>query len=193
MTLRLRWAGVLAGALLALTVPTLAADTSSTIIVYNGANAGGDHMTFQAATPNLTSSGFNDRITSVFIVAGKWELCTDVNYKGKCVTLNQGLTNLDASVNNLVSSLRPAAAGKEGAAVLYLDKDGSGKSLRLTGEVKKLADFPGFNSAVSSLAIFKGNWEFCRKNDFKGNCITLGPGVYNLTDFDNVIDSARPK
>ena len=192
MTLRLRWAGVLAGALLALAVPAVAADTSSTIIVYDSPNAGGDHATFQTATPKLSETAFNDRISSVFIVAGKWELCTDKDFKGKCVTLNQGLTNLDATMNNLVSSLRPSTA-KEGAAVLYLDKDGGGKSLRVTGEVKKLSEFPGFNSAVSSIAIFKGSWEFCRKNDFKGNCIILGPGVYNLTDFDNVIDSARPK
>jgi hypothetical protein len=192
MILSLRWAGALAGALLLLAVQAQAADTSSTIIVYDGANAGGDHTTFQTATPSLSGSNFNDRITSVFIVAGKWELCTDANYKGKCVTLNQGLTNLDASMNNLVTSLRPSTS-KEGAAVLYLDKDGAGKSLRLTGEVRKLADFPGFNSAVSSVAIFKGNWEFCRKNDFKGTCVTLGPGVYNLTDFDNVVDSVRPK
>lgn len=192
MSVRMRWAGVLAGALLAVALQAKAADTSSTIIVYDGTNAGGDYMTFQAAVPNLANNNFNDRIASVFIVTGRWELCSDTSYKGKCVTLNQGLTNLDATLKDQVSSLRPATS-KDGAAILYLDKDGAGKSLRVTAEVKKLADFPGFNSAISSVAIFKGNWEFCRKNDFKGNCVILGPGVYNLTDFDNVIDSLRPK
>ncbi|HKY93685.1 MAG TPA: beta/gamma crystallin-related protein [Kiloniellales bacterium] len=201
MSLRTRWAGVLAGALsavlfavalLATTPPAKAAETSSTIIVYDAANAGGNHATFQAATPSLSGTNFNDRISSVFIVAGSWELCADNNYKGKCVTLTQGLHNLDANLNNLVSSLRPST-GKQGAALLFLDKDGAGKSLRVTAEVRKLADFPGFNSAISSIAIFQGNWEFCRKNDFKGQCVVLGPGVYNLTDFDNVIDSVRPK
>lgn len=36
------------------------------------------------------SSNANDQISSIFIVEGKWQFCTDANYKGQCRTLNPG-------------------------------------------------------------------------------------------------------
>jgi len=189
---KFRCAVALAGALLAFSLQAEAAEVAPSIIVYGNTNATGDNLTIKQATANLATVGYDDRISSVVVVSGSWELCTDKDYKGKCTTLGQGLHNLDATMNNLVSSLRPANVA-QGAVLLFLDKDGGGKSLRATGEIKKLSDFAGFASAVSSVAIFSGTWEFCKKNDFKGNCTTLGPGVYNLESYNNAVNSLRPK
>ena len=192
MSLRMRWAGVLAGALLAFAVQAKAADNSTNIIVYIDKNAGGAHQTIQTATPSLSGTNFQDKISSVFVVSGSWQLCTKKEYGGTCQTFNQGLTNLDATMNDHVTSLRPINVA-QGAAVFFLDKDGGGKSLRATGEIRKMADFPGFASSISSVAVFSGNWEICKKNDYKGACTTLKPGVYNLNEYDNYINSLRPK
>lgn len=192
MTVRLRWAGMLAGALLAFAVEAQAADNSSNIIVYVDYNAGGAHQTYQTATPTLAGTMFQDTISSVFVVSGSWELCTKKDYGGTCVTLKQGLHNLDKTFADHVTSLRPVNLA-QGSIVMFLDKDGGGKSLRATSEIKKMADFPGFASAISSIAIFSGNWELCKKNDFKGSCTTLGPGVYNLESYNDIINSVRPK
>ena len=58
---------------------------------------------------NLERSGFNDRASSLVVEGGRWEVCEDSRFSGRCVVLRQGqYDNLSAmGLNNSVSSLRP--------------------------------------------------------------------------------------
>ncbi|MFP5390495.1 MAG: beta/gamma crystallin family protein [Gammaproteobacteria bacterium] len=52
-----------------------------------------------------------------------------------------------------------------------------GRDITLQGPVRNLTDM-GFNDRASSLVVRSGRWELCEHADFRGECITLGPGEY---------------
>lgn len=70
--------------------------------------------TFSANWPvyNLDGYGFNDRAASAIVERGRWELCEDANFGGRCVVLRPGqYPNLGAmGLDRRVSSLRPVGA-----------------------------------------------------------------------------------
>jgi uncharacterized protein YcfJ len=57
---------------------------------------------------NFVRRGFNDRVSSVVVVGGPWEVCEDIRFKGRCVVLRPGQYNsLSAlGLNDRVSSAR---------------------------------------------------------------------------------------
>lgn len=172
----------------------IAAEARPTAILFKDINGRGASVQVTSAITDLGSVSFNDVASSIFVVSGKFEVCKDFNFKGACQTFGQGLHNL-GSLSDEATSIRPtgAAAGDSGSGVilLFTDKDGNGKVVRLTGSVKNLSDYAGFNDTVSSVAIFKGTWRLCKNKDYGGSCTNLSPGVYNLQSYDNSISSLR--
>jgi uncharacterized protein YcfJ len=67
--------------------------------------------TFAANGPvdNFQSAGFNDRASSVVVDGGRWEVCTDAYFRGRCVVLKPGsyqsLSGM--GMNDRISSVRP--------------------------------------------------------------------------------------
>ena len=57
---------------------------------------------------NFERSGFNDRSSSVIVTSGRWEVCEDVRFSGRCVVLRPGrYPSLAAmGLDNSVSSVR---------------------------------------------------------------------------------------
>jgi hypothetical protein len=190
--------GWLAGLLVALLATGAEAQSKPSILLYDGASASGAYVQVEGEVKNLADTGFDNRSSSVFVVRGSWQLCPNANFQGDCKTFGQGLHEL-GSLADKVSSLRPVdtSGGQTGddpaAVVVFLERSGGGKSLRTTTNIPSLANHAGFADAISSIAIFKGRWEFCSKTSYKGTCITLGPGVYNLENLNNAIDSLRKK
>ena len=84
---------------------------------------------------------------------------------------------LDARVALAAVGLLLAAAGAKADLALYQDEDFRGRSMVVGQVVRNLTD-EGFNDRVSSVMIRSGNWLLCTDADFKGQCITLGPGRY---------------
>ena len=60
---------------------------------------------------NLDRIGFNDRASSVMVLGGRWEVCDDARFEGRCVVLRPGrYPSLAAmGLNDRVSSLRPVS------------------------------------------------------------------------------------
>jgi hypothetical protein len=174
----------------------LAAESKPTAILFKDIDGRGASVQVDSAITDLGGKNFNDTASSIFVVSGKFEVCKDFNFKGTCQTFGQGLHNL-GSLSDAVTSIRPvgASAGNgdsgSGVILLFTDKDGNGKVVRLTSSVKNLSDYAGFNDTVSSVAIFKGSWKLCKSKDYGGSCTTLTSGVYNLESFDNAISSLR--
>jgi len=67
--------------------------------------------TFAANGPveNFQDVGFNDRASSVVVDGGRWEVCTDAFFRGRCVVLKPGsyqsLSGM--GMNDRISSVRP--------------------------------------------------------------------------------------
>ncbi len=145
---------------------------------------------------NLARVGFNDLASSLVIRAGRWQLCSDAGYRGRCVTLGPGrYPSLRAmGLNDQLSSMRMIDSGgprppppppppprppppARADLVLYEHDNFAGRSLGVAHEVGNFASV-GFNDIASSLLIRHGRWLLCRDAGFHGPCVTLGPGRY---------------
>lgn len=68
----------------------------------------GRAMTADRAIENFDRTGFNDRTSSVIVDRGRWEVCEDARFRGRCVVLRRG--NYDSlrsmGLENRISSAR---------------------------------------------------------------------------------------
>ena len=79
------------------------------IVVYSQTNYHGNPRRFTGAVPNLGSR----KVRSVTIGKGRWEICTDRNFRGDCVTLDQSVPDLSTEgFAGYVKSIRPAGPAK---------------------------------------------------------------------------------
>jgi len=80
MQTRLR-AALGAGALL------LAAHASAQITFYEGEGFRGGAFRADQTIPNFAPMGFNDRAASAIVEQGRWEVCSDAGFRGRCAIL----------------------------------------------------------------------------------------------------------
>ncbi len=94
----------------ALAVAGLAIGTQAAaqLTLYEHPNFAGRAFTAQSQVKNFNRVGFNDRASSVLVSSGRWEVCEDVQFRGRCVVLRRGqYPSLGAmGMNNRVSSAR---------------------------------------------------------------------------------------
>lgn len=82
---------------------------SPVIYVYDDINYRGRGLTFRTSIPNLSVFGFNDRISSAYTPSWRqWVVCTDKNYRGRCVRINDIRDLRRINMNNRISSMYPA-------------------------------------------------------------------------------------
>ena len=102
-----RWAGL---ALLGMAGIAAAAEMT----MYERENFRGRSFTANGTVPNLAYGGFNDRAEAVVIRSGSWQVCTDADFRGRCLTLTPGeyasLRAMGLSVR--VSSVRVLGGGR---------------------------------------------------------------------------------
>lgn len=168
--------------------------------LYEDANYSGRQISVTEASRDLSRWGFNDRVSSIRLRGGRWQVCTDADFGGRCVVLSASVNNFAAlGVNDQVSSIRRLHDGggngwggggwseQEGgyddapqdAVILYADADYRGRQIRVRGAVQDLARL-GFNDQVSSIRVASGRWEVCSDAGFKGRCETLYGSVSNF-------------
>jgi uncharacterized protein YcfJ len=99
-------------ALAALTVSTLA---SAQVTFYENEDFRGRSFAASSWVNDFSRYGFNDRASSAIITSGRWEVCEDVRFEGRCAVLRPG--NYDSlramGMNDRISSVRPALSGPE--------------------------------------------------------------------------------
>jgi uncharacterized protein YcfJ len=92
----------------------LAGPALAEITFYEGEEFRGRAFTTDRQEEDFRSAGFNDKASSVIVDSGRWEVCEDAGYRGKCVLLRPG--NYESlkqmGLNNRVSSAR---RGNDGA------------------------------------------------------------------------------
>lgn len=81
------------------------------VTFYEGEGFRGRSFTVDRTMWNLDRTGFNDRASSAVVNSGRWEVCEDARFQGRCVVLRRGSyeTLAGMGMNNRISSVRPAA------------------------------------------------------------------------------------
>jgi len=140
---------------------------------------------------NLQRSGFNDRASSAVVVGGRYEVCDDARFRGRCVVLRPGrYASLAAmGLNDRISSVRAvewnarigddryAPAPVTGQVTFYEREGFDGRSFTTEEQIANLQR-SGFNDRASSAVVLGGRYEVCDDAGFRGRCVVLRPGRY---------------
>ena len=68
----------------------LCAQAIAQVTFYEGRDFHGRAFTTTRAQGDFRRGGFNDRASSAIVDSGRWEVCEDVGYRGRCVLLRPG-------------------------------------------------------------------------------------------------------
>jgi hypothetical protein len=138
---------------------------------------------------------FDKRASSVVVENNAWTLCTGEEYTGQCITLEPGrYASLQAlGLDNAITSVRrrdtpsigvfkDAAApqsspGDAAGIVLYASKNYLGPS-HIVDRSRANLRVESLQAEATSAVIASGKWELCEDAQFRGPCVTLGPGKY---------------
>jgi hypothetical protein len=93
-----------------LTLAVAATGASAQVAFFEHDNFRGRTFNTNRPVGDFTRFGFNDLASSVIVRSGRWQLCVDAHFSGRCVVLRPGrYPSLSAmGLNDRVSSVRPA-------------------------------------------------------------------------------------
>lgn len=96
--------------LVAATLLAAATAASAQVTFFEHDGFRGRSFTTDRPVGDFSRFGFNDRASSVIVRSGRWELCDDARFGGRCVVLRPGRYRSLGSMglNDRVSSVRPA-------------------------------------------------------------------------------------
>jgi uncharacterized protein YcfJ len=97
-------------AALAVSALIVATHAAAQVTFYEGEGFRGRAFTTSNQVVDFGRIGFNDRASSVVVDSGRWEVCEDARFSGRCVMLRRGsYDSLRAlGMDNMISSVRPA-------------------------------------------------------------------------------------
>ena len=99
---------LLAGAVAAVaSISMPAAARGPGLVVFQEDNFGGESREIREDQPDLGWIHFDDRISSVQVNRGRWLLCSDSQYRGRCITVDHDIRKLDRiGMDDKISSIR---------------------------------------------------------------------------------------
>lgn len=178
----------------------------SGVTLFGSTDMRGQSTQVRGDVPNFEQIGFNDRAQSMVITSGTWEFCVHANFRGECRVYGPGeYRNLDRAFYRSISSARMVSDDRDGNRGRGRDRDRrnrdgvelfstmgfSGERVQVRDEVRNMEQM-NFNDRAGSLIVYGGQWEFCQHADFRGQCLTYGPGRYDrLGSLNNQISSMR--
>jgi hypothetical protein len=178
-------------------------EQQAAVLLFDGSDLRGRSLALNGDAANLSDQGFNDRVQSMVIQSGNWEFCVHYNFGGECRVFGPGeYRTLDRTFNRAITSAR--LVGQEGrgrgrrddnqrreGVELFAGQGFGGERMMVREEVRNLVPL-NFNDRAGSLIVYSGEWEFCQHSDFRGQCMTYGPGRYDrLGSLNNAISSIR--
>ena len=97
------------GTAMGLTALAFAGHAAAQITFYQGEGFRGRAFSIEGPVRNFERHGFNDRASSVVVDRGRWEVCSDARFEGRCVVLRRGSYDSLARIglNDRISSARP--------------------------------------------------------------------------------------
>jgi hypothetical protein len=76
------------------------------LTLFEHADFGGQTFDVNDEVADLGPVGFNDRASSIRIGGGRWQVCTDSYFKGRCQIINGDVRRMDNTFNDKISSVR---------------------------------------------------------------------------------------
>ncbi|WP_418318538.1 beta/gamma crystallin-related protein [Piscinibacter sakaiensis] len=175
---------------LAAAVAAVAAQASAQVVFHEYEQFGGRSFIAERDIVNLRRFGFNDRASSVVVEKGRWEVCEQPQFGGRCSVLRPGsYPSLSAiGLNNRISSVKAIGNDQRIASnryaplpaspvTFYEHPDFAGASFNAATDVDDFRRY-GFNDSASSVIVTTGTWELCNDDRYRGRCVTLAPGRY---------------
>lgn len=91
----------------------IATQAAAQITFYEREDFRGRTFTTQGALDNLNSQ-FGDRASSVIVLRGRWEVCDDAGFRGRCAVLRPGRypSLADTGLNDRISSVRDVQSSR---------------------------------------------------------------------------------
>jgi hypothetical protein len=189
------------------------------LTLFSDSNFRGQRVTIDRDAANLGDFNFNDRASSVVVGSGTWLLCEHANFGGRCAEFGPGEYRELPGFNDAISSARQVDRDRGGRGrwrdhdrdddrdhdrggwrggdrggpdvLMFAGPRFEGQPVELSQDMRSLSDV-GFNDRATSIIIREGRWEFCEHADFRGECVVLGPGRYDMLDrMNNRISSMR--
>ncbi len=168
-----------------------ATHAAAQITFYEREGFDGRTFTTDRQVGNFERYGFNDRASSVVVARGRWEVCEDLRFSGRCAVLRRGsYPSLAAmGLNDRVSSVRTVnrnarveddryAPAPVAAQVTFYERERfEGRTFTTDKQVGNFERY-GFNDRASSVVVGGGQWEVCDNTGFSGRCVVLRPGQY---------------
>lgn len=178
-------------------------------VLHAEGNFRGEAIQVNGAVPDLSRVRFNDRVSSISIGSGVWEVCSDANFKGRCATIDTSVSRLaDLRLNDNISSIRPAGYDRGGVdkgrrdhgnygrgsadVVLFSSSNMRGDPVEINRDVADLSAYR-FNDKASSILVTSGTWLACEHANYKGRCevISQGSGDLRAIGLNDNISSIR--
>src|SRR5687767_3968279 len=92
----------------------LGSQAMAQITLYEHDGFRGQALSTDRRMGDLVRQGFNDRVSSIVVERGRWEVCEDSRFEGRCVILRRG--SYDSmqpfGMNDRISSVRPVERGQ---------------------------------------------------------------------------------
>ena len=79
----------------------------ATVTFFQDPNFRGRSYSTQREVRNLVDVGFNDMASSIRITGGRWQVCTDKDFRGQCQIISGSMSQLSANFDRKISSIRP--------------------------------------------------------------------------------------
>ena len=158
------------------------------VTIYKQPNFTGAQLTLRGHTPTLANTGFYDQAGSIVVHTGRWEFCSQPDFKGDCVTLNRGeYPTLDVKLTNRIESAREVGSYStqtgpynqygRGSIELYGQPEFRGRTLKLDRDAATMQG-TGFDDRASSVVVNEGTWQLCSDPNYQGTCRVFAPGRY---------------
>lgn len=181
------------------------------IEMYSAPNFGGQRYMVRQDMRQLNRNTFDDRAASLIVRGGQWEVCQHPDYGGRCQVFNEGeYPNLERAFTRSITSVRQVGESRgrgRGRDDGYGGRDGrddgqrdgvelfstpgfGGERFQVRQDVRQLGP-NSFDDRAASVIVYDGEWAFCQHPNYGGQCVTYGPGRYDLGRMSNQVTSIR--
>src|SRR5688572_28437881 len=156
--------------------------------VFKQPNYAGESLTVTGEVVDFTSRKFQDQISSVIVKSGRWQLCSQPEFRGDCMILGPGeyprldqrlfhRVELARIVDCYAEAPRTPRGQRQGSIELYGRPDFEGRTARIQEDRETLAG-TRLDRRVFSAIVTVGSWQVRTQPGFRGYCRVLEPGQY---------------